>query len=96
MIVGTSKIDTIELAKHTKSCDDFKEYCISLVPEQFRHLQVVVNNQIYICCLYLRRCNNVDWSRKKEIIKSVLEEVHVVGCTNELIDIGDIIMYLER
>lgn len=96
MIVGTSIIDDLELSKHIKSVNDFKEYCISLVPKEFQHLQAIINNQLYICCLHLRRNDRVSWDVKKEIINEVLREVHIVGCTNELINVTDILMYLER
>lgn len=96
MIVGTSKIDDLELSKHIDSTDDFKQYCISLVPEEFRHLEAIISNQMYICCLYLRRSNRVSWDIKKDIINEVLREVHIVGCTNELINVTEILMYLER
>lgn len=96
MIVGTSKIDIADLAHHTKSAEVFKDYCVSLVPENFRHIQPIISNQIYICCLYLRKCSLVDWSAKKTLISDSLVNVHPIGCTNELIDISDVLMYVER
>lgn len=96
MVVGTSKINMADLARHTRSAKIFKDYCISLVPENFRHIQPIISNQIYICCLYLRKCSLVDWSVKKTLISESLVNIHPIGCTNELIDISDILMYVER
>ena len=96
MIVGISKIDAQEMAKHTKTVEEFKEYCISLVPEEFRHVKAIVGNQTYLCCLELRRNANVNWDTKKLILNTLLREVHIVGCTNELINVADMLVYIER
>lgn len=96
MIVGTTKVEVSDLVKHTKSVDDFRNYCIHLVPDKYRHLQAVVNNQIYICCLCLRKCDAVAWDTKKEILRKCMQDIRIVGCTNELIDFDDILMYVGR
>ncbi|MBQ2885857.1 MAG: hypothetical protein IJE43_19200 [Alphaproteobacteria bacterium] len=96
MIVGTSNVIKSEMAKHVKSLTDFKQYCKSLVPEEFRHIDAIVNNQQYLCCLVLRKDNNVSWSIKKDLIDAVMRETKIVGCTNELINIADILFFLER
>lgn len=96
MIVGTSKISTKDLIKYATSVESFKEYCVSLIPEEYRHLQVIVNNQVYICCLCLRKCEAVSWDVKKQILDKCLQDIRIVGCTNALIDFTDVLMYIGR
>ena len=96
MIVGSKVVNDAELSKHVGSVSDFKDYCKELVPVEFRHLQAVINNQIYLCCLYVRRSNRIDWETKKKILNDALRDVHIVGCTNELLNVSDILMYIER
>lgn len=96
MIVGTSKLKEEDLVKYAKTVETFHEYCIQLIPEEFRHIQPIVNNQIYLCCLCLRKCDAVPWNVKKDILQETLKDVRIVGYTNELIDFVDILVYVGR
>lgn len=95
MIVGTANIDTILLCKHCGSAQQFREYSLSLVPELFRNCHQICNNQLYLCCIELRRANEISWDKKKSIIDECIG-IRIFGYLDEIIEINTILSFCDK
>lgn len=91
MIIGSSSVNNAELIKCSKSYDDFLAYCKKLVPQEFRHVDVIINNQCYFCALKLRSCKEVSWEVKKPLCNEVLRKHQICGGLNEIIEVGNLL-----
>lgn len=85
MIVGKTDVLVEDVEKHSKDVETFVKYAESLVPEEFRHVTAIVDNQKYLCCLILRSSKRVSWEKKKEIINDVMYSIKIVGYTENII-----------
>jgi len=83
------------LIKNADTVPHFREYCEELVPEEYRHVQAIVENQQYYCCLLLRRVDSIPWSRKREIINGVMSGIRIVGYTDSLIEAASLAQYVD-
>ena len=88
MLVGQSNVSIAELEKNARDLDAFKKYCDSLVPEDFRHVSSIVNNQRYICAMMLRNSSHVTWKQKKDIVDEIMRGIRIVGYTDQVIDLS--------
>ena len=88
MLVGKSNIELHDLLKHIQNAETFTEYCDSLVPSEFRHVQAIIDNQRYLCCLMLRQAKTVDWSVKSQIIENVMCDIKIIGFTDMIIEVN--------
>lgn len=88
MLVGKSYVELHDLVRHTKDVDMFKEYCDSLVPSEFKHVQAIIDNQRYLCCLVLRQAKTVDWDKKSQIIESVMRDIKIIGFTDTVVEVS--------
>ena len=86
MIVGKAGLTAKEVEKHCASYEELISFSDSLIPEEWRHLQAILDNQRYICALLLRSCSNVKWEKKKPIIDRILSECSIVGYADTLYD----------
>lgn len=96
MLVGKSNVNLQELLAHTATAEAFIEYSDSLVPSEFRHVKAIIDNQRYLCCLLLRQSKSISWDKKKEILDCVLYDVHIVGYTNCVIEVGTLFALTNR
>ena len=96
MLVGMCDLAMIHVEEHLSSVDDFLEYADSLVPEDFRHHQAIIDNQRYVCCLVLRKNKLVPWDIKKPIIKEVMQDIKVTGYVDSLIEVTSLFGYSDR
>lgn len=87
MLVGVINININELARHTQSVDSFKSYSDSLVPIEFRHNQAILSNQLYLCCVTLRKSDNVPWDIKKPLVNEVMNNLSIVGYADSLVEV---------
>lgn len=85
MLVGRADVRAHEIVRHIGSVEEFKEYALQLVPTEFQHVQAIVDNQLYLCCLVLRK-SDIAWSVKSSIISEVMSNVRVVGYTDVVIE----------
>ena len=95
MLIGTSKISH-GLEEHISSFEDFMEYARSLVPQEFRHNEALINNQAYFNAMTLRKLNSVSWDLKKDLIEIVMRNITVSGYTDVVIDIEAIYDYVNK
>lgn len=95
VIVGTIHVDEKLLVKSADTVSHFCEYCEGLVPEEYRHVRAIVENQQYYCCLLLRRVDSLSWSRKREIIDGVMKGIKIVGYTDSLIEAAGLAQYVD-
>lgn len=86
MVIGVIDICKSKLVGHIGSVEEFIAYCDALVPQEFRHVEAIVGNQRYLCCITLRSMGNVPWDKRKEIISAVLRDTRIVGYTDTLIE----------
>lgn len=96
MLLGKAVIEGAELKAHISSLEDFYGYCDSLVPEEFRHLKQIRDNQRYLCAMVLRKSNLVPWDKKKDLLVSIMSETRVIGLTDVCIDISQLYEYISR
>lgn len=94
MMIGTSNL-SYGLEEHINSFEDFMEFAKSLVPQEFRHNDVLVNNQAYFNAMTLRKLNSVSWEAKKELIETVMKNITVSGYTDVVIEIEAIYDYVD-
>ena len=95
MIVGKAYISEIELQHNVKSAEEFIKFCDNLVPKEFRGCKGIVNNQRYLCCLYLRKCKSVSWDVKKEILNTVMPQISVIGYINNLVEVNTLYSHVD-
>lgn len=88
MIIGMADIPEAEITKHVQSVEGFCAYCEQLVPEEYRHVQAIVDNQKYYCCLVVRRIAGISWSKKRELIGTVMCGVRVIGYVDSVIEVS--------
>lgn len=96
MIVGTTSINIEALIKNSGTVTQFENFCESLVPEEFRHIRTIIDNQKYLCCMIYRKLENVTWSRKKELLNEVLRGLRIVGLTDMLVEASSLIGMINR
>ncbi len=94
MIIGTIHVNEQSLVRSADTVERFCEYCKQLVPEEYRHVQAIVENQQYYCCLLLRRLESISWSRKREIINGVMRSIRIVGYTDSLVEATSLAQYV--
>lgn len=90
MLVGNSKVSVADVEKHCQSTGTFLDFADSLVPEEFKHVQAIIDNQRYLCCLLLRRSTKYPYDKKAEIIENVMSNVSIVGYVNDIEDVSSI------
>lgn len=86
MLVGKADVNIRELVVRCKKEEELLNYMDSLVPEGFRHIRAIVDNQRYICCLYIRASKVIPWDVKKDLLNNIMSKLTVVGYTNILIE----------
>lgn len=87
MLVGKCDVALQELEYRAKNAEEFKKYSDSLVPEDFRHIIAILNNQRYVCCLILRTSKIIPWDVKSTCINNVMRDIQIIGYTDMLIEI---------
>lgn len=105
MFVGSSNIDTIHLRKIFKDIKLVKEYSNSLIPKEFKHIQELQDNQLYLICMTLRKIGLLDYKEVSSVIGTLMKDIKVTGYVDEVIDVSFIYnivnmdkvkLYLER
>lgn len=91
MIVGTKDINPQELLKNCRSVETLREYCTLLVPRVIRHNKSIVDNQKYICALYVREFKSLSYKDRKELYEGLLKDVSITGLANYVYDFNDIL-----
>lgn len=90
MIVGKISVEEEDLVQHVNTSQEFMDFCASLVPQEFRHVQGIIENQEYYCCLLLRQVQQLSWPKKREIINSVMSKVRIVGYVDSVIEVSNL------
>lgn len=88
MLVGSSKVDMIKLSSCMFNEKKLVEYSNSLIPEEFKDVQQVKSNQLYLCCLYLRKVPCKEYKARKAFISGIMGNLKVVGSAKELIEVS--------
>lgn len=96
MLLGKSDVDIIELRKHMVDYETYCAYCDSLIPEEFRHVKELCDNQRYYCAMNIRKSEDIPWDKKKDLIVTVMSNVTVTGLTDMCIDIETLKPYMGR
>lgn len=105
MFVGSSNIDREYLKKIYRNPDRIREYSNSLIPQEFRHLEILRDNQLYFVCMTLRKIGITDYKTLQNTIRELLKGVRITGYTDEVTDItflynivnmNKVKLYLER
>lgn len=86
IIVGKVDINLKELEKCSWNYDKFIEYSDSLVPEEFRHIKAITDNQRYLCAVRVRKLSNIPWDVRADLVNRVMQEVSIVGYADQLIE----------
>lgn len=85
MIVGNSNLSIEDVTNHSNSYEELIEFSDLQIPEEWRHVQAIIDNQRYVCALLLRK-SSLKWDKKKPIIDRIMSEVSVVGYSDTLYD----------
>ncbi len=93
MVVGVIQVSEEMLIRKAQDETLFREYCRDLVPKEYRHIQYIVDNQTYYCCLLLRKNKSVPWDLKRPLLDKVLLKLKIVGFTDSLIEAGSLLDY---
>ena len=96
MLVGKSDVAIQELERRVKDVEEFKKYCDSLVPEEFKHISAIRNNQRYICCLILRTSKCIPWNIKLSCINRVMQDIQIVCYTDMLIEVDILLGMIDK
>ncbi len=96
MIIGNASLTVEDVEMHASSYEELTKYSDSQIPEEWRHLQVIVDNQRYICAMLLRKSTKIEWKEKRELIDRILSEVKIVGYTDVLYDAKTIWSLISR
>lgn len=96
MLLGKSLIDENVLKTKLGSLEIYYNYCDSLIPEEFRHIEQLKYNQRYLCTLVLRKSERIPWDMKKDIIVAVMSETRVAGLTDSCIELSQLHEYISR
>lgn len=96
MLLGKAIIEEAELGRHIASKEEFYLWCDNMIPEEFRHVKEIRDNQRYLCTLILRKSDKVAWDKKKDLIISILTETRVTGLTDSCIEVSQLSDYIGR
>lgn len=96
MIVGNGSITIADVESHSASADVLIEYSDSLIPEEYKHIKEIRDNQRYLCCLLLRQSSTVPWDRKKEILDRVLYDTRITGFTDSVVEARSVWDFVDR
>lgn len=96
MLLGKALIDENVLKRHVSSLAEFYNYCDSLIPEDFRHVSQLRDNQRYLCTLLLRKSEKIPWEVKKDIITAVMSSTRVTGLTDSCIEVSQLYEYISK
>ncbi|MDE5639923.1 MAG: hypothetical protein K2I47_09130, partial [Odoribacter sp.] len=58
------------------------------MPEEYRHVRAIVDNQKYYCCLVVRQIAGIAWPKKRELINAVMRDVQIVGYVDCVIEVS--------
>lgn len=105
MFVGSTNIDKDKLRRIFKDPSLVKAYSDSLIPEEFRHIRELQDNQLYIVAMTIRRIGLNDYKAMEKSINQLLKGVRITGFTQSLVEISFVYnlvnndkvnLYLER
>jgi len=88
LLVGNSKVTVLDIERNCWDVDSFIKYSDSLIPEEFRSVQAIVDNQRYLNCLLLRKSKKLSFEQKNKILNEIMKNISIVGYCNEVEDIS--------
>lgn len=88
MIIGTTQVSLLELQKHIDSARNFMLYAEALVPERYRHVKEIVDNQVYYNLLIIRKAESIQWKIKKDLIDEVMGKIFIKGFMDVIFDVA--------
>jgi len=91
MIVGKISISIKDLEKHLRSVEDFCDYSDSLVPVEFRHNKAIIDNQRYLCALYIRKTNVKEWKERQRFMEQIMKTCKITGYASFLVEAGTLV-----
>ena len=96
MIVGRSDVSILEVERHSKDVKTFIQFADSLIPQEFRNVLAIQQNQRYLCCLILRKSKSISWDKKEALITEVLAQVRITGFVDNIISAEDIWTFVDK
>lgn len=96
MIIGSSVIDYGILCSCYPSISKIKRYSNSLIPQEFRGIKQIEDNQLYYVTLSLRKMPTItDYKLLKKVIAELMDGVLIIGYSNEVIELSNIWQYVD-
>lgn len=91
MIVGTTKLNYGEIKGYIHKPQELKAYCTTLVPLWARHIDAIVNNQMYYVAIRIRDMLSIPYKLRQEMITCLIKDVQLTGVVSSFTSITDII-----
>ena len=95
MLVGKANIEKRDLIFKCKTAEDIRALAISLIPKEFSHIPEIVDNQIYIICLHIRRCDDIKWSFKRPLIDEAMKDIKISGYIDRVIECRTLLAFTD-
>ena len=86
MIVGSTKIDYEFLRRNYKNVENIKRYIVGCIPERFRHVRQIYDNQTYYVCMCLRKVGITDYKELHATLHSLLSGVKITGYVDFVVE----------
>lgn len=105
MIIGSTNVDKSFLMRNFKYTDKIIEYSNSLIPDEFRHIKELRDNQLYYICMTLRKLGLSDYRALHNSIHTLLKGVRITGYVDDVLEVSllynlvnrdKVNLYLER
>ena len=87
MFIGSKDLDLDFLRKNFYNIEKLKNYSNSLIPEEFRHLDQIQDNQLYYIVLNLRKIGITDYRKLKSVTRELLSGIKIMGYVNSVIEV---------
>lgn len=105
MLVGCTSLSNEKLLKIYRNPEALRHYSNSLIPEEFRHVKELQDNQLYFVCMTLRKLGIKDYKELQKTIHELLKGLRVTGYVNDVVEVSflynivnksKVELYLER
>lgn len=96
MFVGSLKYDKEKVKSLNGDTGGMREYAKSLIPEELRHNDSLVANQLYYIYTDVAKDTSLSMEVRKELADTLMYRIKIVGYLNSFVPITDMIRFVNR
>lgn len=91
MVVGRKTFSIEDVLANAKTVNTLKTFARSLIPDFAAHIPNILENQIYLVALAVRRIDMIPLKERTALCEELLDGIVVKGQINEVYDLQDIL-----